>query len=66
MPRPDRIIVEGGVDHVCNRLGRGGRVFDQEREEAAFFGLLRDVAERDGLTVFGGMVCLAPFRETSK
>jgi len=52
MARPNRIIVEGGVYHVYNRLGRGERVFDQETEAAAFVGLLRDVAERDGLTVF--------------
>ena len=52
MPRPDRIFVEGGFYHVYNRLGRGERVFEQEKEAAAFVGLLRDVAERDGLTVF--------------
>jgi REP element-mobilizing transposase RayT len=52
MPRPDRVFVEGGFYHVYNRLGRGERVFDQETEAAAFVGLLRDVAERDGLTVF--------------
>ena len=52
MPRPDRIYVEGGFYHVYNRLGRGERVFDQEKEAEAFVGLLRDVAERDGLTIF--------------
>ena len=52
MPRQNRIFVEGGVYHVYNRLGRGERVFDQEMEAAAFVGLLRDVAERDGLTIF--------------
>ena len=53
MPRPDRIFVENGVYHVYNRLGRGERVFDQETEAAVFVNLLREVAERDGLTVFG-------------
>jgi len=52
MTRPNRILVEGGVYHVYNRLSRGERVFDQETEAAAFVGLLREVAERDGLTVF--------------
>lgn len=52
IPRQNRIFVEGGVYHVYNRLGRGERVFDQEMEAAAFVELLRDVVERDGLTVF--------------
>jgi len=52
MSRPDRIFVQGGVYHVYNRLGRGERVFDEEMEAGAFVGLLRDVVERDGLTVF--------------
>ena len=38
--------------HVYNRLGRGEQVFAEETEAAAFVTLLRDVAERDGLTVF--------------
>jgi REP element-mobilizing transposase RayT len=52
MPRPNRIFVEGGVYHVYNRLGRGEKAFAEETEAAAFVTLLRDVAERDGLTVF--------------
>ena len=52
MPRPHRIFVEGGFYHVYNRLGRGERFFEQELEAEAFVGLLRDVVERDGLTVF--------------
>ena len=52
MPRPHRIFVEGGIYHVYNRLGRGERFFEQELEAEAFVGLLRDVVERDGLTVF--------------
>lgn len=52
MPRQNRILVEGGVYHVYNRLGRGERAFDQEMEAAAFVELLRDIVERDGLTVF--------------
>jgi len=52
MPRQNRIFVEGGMYHVYNRLGRGERAFDQEMEAAAFVELLRDIVERDGLTVF--------------
>jgi REP element-mobilizing transposase RayT len=51
MPRPSWIFVEGGVYHGYNRLGRGERVFAQEREAEGFVALLRDVAERDGLPV---------------
>jgi putative transposase len=52
MPRPDRIFVEGGIYHVYNRLGRGERVFDEEVEAMVFVSLLREIAERDGLTIF--------------
>ena len=52
MPRPDRIFVEGGFYHVYPRLGRGERVFDEEVEAKAFVGLLREIAERDGVTIF--------------
>ena len=52
MPRPDRIFVEGGIYHVYNRLGRGERVFDEEVEAMIFVSLLREIAERDGLTIF--------------
>jgi len=51
MTRAGRIIVEGGFFHVYNRLGRGERVFDQEQDAGEFIGLLREVAERDELTV---------------
>jgi len=46
------VFVEGGVYHVYNRVGRGERLFDREREAALFVSLLREVAQRDGLTVF--------------
>jgi putative transposase len=52
MPRRERVFIEGGVYHVYNRVGRGDRVFDEEAEAAAFVSLLREVARRDGLTVF--------------
>lgn len=52
MPRPGRVAIEGGVYHVYNRVGRGQRIFDREREATAFVELLRRVVKRDGLTVF--------------
>ena len=36
MTRPARILVEGGVYHVYNRLGRGERAFEHEAEAAEF------------------------------
>lgn len=58
MTRPPRIFFEGAVYHVYNRLARGERVFDDRREAEAFCGILRDVVERDDLTVFAW--CLMP------
>jgi len=52
MPRPARVHVEGGIYHVYNRLGRGERVFDREQHAEVFVSLLRDLAQRDGLTVY--------------
>jgi len=52
MPRPGRIAVEGGIYHVSNRAGRGERLFAREEEADGLVGLLREVVERDGLTVF--------------
>jgi len=49
VPRPDRLFVDGDIYHVCNHLGRGGRVFDEEVEANVFMSLLREIAERDGL-----------------
>lgn len=52
MPRADRILVEGGLYHVYNRLGRGEQFFQQEAEARQFVSLLREVVERDSLTVY--------------
>ena len=52
MPRPGRIFVEGGLYHVYNRLGRGEQYFKEEAEGEKFVALLREVAQRDGLTVY--------------
>jgi hypothetical protein len=56
MPRASRVRVEGGFYHVYNRVGRGESVFDRGEEADAFVSLLREVVERDGLTVFAWCV----------
>lgn len=58
MPRLHRVVVEGGVYHVYNRLGRGERVFEQEEEALGFVRVLGEVVKRDELTVFAW--CLMP------
>jgi len=58
VPRPNRMVVEGGVYHAYNRLARGERVFQDEAEAKAFVAVLRDVVKRDELTVFAW--CLMP------
>lgn len=52
MPRANRILVEGGLYHVYNRLGRGEQYFGQEEEASKFVSLLREVVVRDDLTVY--------------
>ena len=46
------MFVEGGLYHVYNRLGRGERFFREAAEAQGFVSLLREVVERDGLTVY--------------
>jgi putative transposase len=46
-----RVFAEGVVYHVYNRLARGERAFDDPTTAQAFVDLLREVAERDDLTV---------------
>jgi len=52
MPRPSRILVEGGLYHVYNRLARGEQYFRQEEDAGSFVSLLREVIERDDLTIY--------------
>ena len=52
MGRPGRVFFEGAVYHVYNRLARGEGVFDDDAEAEFFVRRLREVVERDGLTVF--------------
>ncbi|NOZ93720.1 MAG: hypothetical protein GXP47_03130, partial [Acidobacteria bacterium] len=58
MPRAQRVFFEGAVYHVYNRLARGERVFGEKWEAGVFRELLKDVVERDELTVFAW--CLMP------
>ncbi|MCG6963195.1 MAG: transposase, partial [Acidobacteria bacterium] len=52
MARRERVVIEGGVYRVYNRVGSGERVFDDPEEAARFVDLMREVKERDGWTVF--------------
>jgi REP element-mobilizing transposase RayT len=52
MGRPARVFVEGGWYHVYNRVGRGEAVFRDDTQASVFVDILREVAARDGLTIF--------------
>jgi len=52
LPRSLRVFVEGGLYHVYNRFARGESVFADPEEAIDFVELLREVKQRDGLTVF--------------
>jgi hypothetical protein len=52
MPRRRRVLVEGGLYHVYNRFARGENVFGDPEEAIEFLELLRQVKQRDGLTIF--------------
>ena len=51
MGRPRRMLVEGGVYHVYNRVARGGMAFADGGEAARFVGLIRKLKQQDGLGV---------------
>jgi len=46
------VFVEGGLYHVYNRFARGEDVFSDAEEALEFAELLREVKQRDGLTVY--------------
>ena len=52
MPRPARLLEEGGIYHVYNRVGGEGMPFVDEDLAGRFVQLLRNVVERDGMVVF--------------
>jgi hypothetical protein len=56
MPWRPRVLVQGGIHYVYNRVGRGERFFDQEHEGAALVSLLGEAVQRGGLTVFAWCV----------
>ena len=56
MPRRPRILIEGGLYHVYNRFARGESVFADPEEAIEFVELLRDVKQRDGLTILAWAV----------
>jgi len=56
VPRRRRILIEGGLYHVYNRFARGESVFADPEEAIAFVELLRDVKQRDALTILAWAV----------
>lgn len=56
MPRPERVFFEGAMYHVYNRVARGRPVLRDGGEAERFVELLREVVERDALTVFAWCV----------
>ncbi len=46
MPRRPRVLVEGAVYHVYNRIARGEPVFARARDAELFVDLLQKVARR--------------------
>ncbi len=51
MPRAPRILEEGRIYHVYNRVAGGSSEFEDAALASRFVALLRDVARRDDLTV---------------
>ena len=52
MRRGRRLLVEGGLYRVHNRIARGEDVFADPEEAVEFSELLREVKQRDGLTIY--------------
>ncbi len=50
MPRRPRVVVEGGVYHVYNRVVSGEAVVGEAEEARRFVELIREVKRRDGWT----------------
>jgi REP element-mobilizing transposase RayT len=58
MPRRPRILIDGGIYHVYNRITDGQSVFDDPSVAGLFMSLAREIKQRDGWTVFAW--CLMP------
>jgi len=56
VPRKPRVLIEGAVYHVYNRVASGEPVLADPDEAARFLKLLRQVKLRDGWTVFAWCV----------
>lgn len=56
MPRKPRVLIEGAVYHVYNRVASGEPILADPDEAARFVDLLRRVKVRDGWTVFAWCV----------
>ena len=56
MARRARIVVEGGLYHVYNRISSSEAVFTDPNEAIEFIEIIRDVKKRDGWTVFAWSV----------
>ena len=56
MGRPLRVLVEGGVYHVYNRVTRGEPVFADEAEAGRFVARIRKVKLQDGFSVLAWCV----------
>jgi len=52
MPRRPRRFIEGWIYHVYNRAASGEEVFSDPNTAIGFLDLLREIKERDGLTIF--------------
>jgi putative transposase len=56
MARGPRVIIEGGLYHVYNRVSSGEHIFAESEEAMEFVEIVRDVKNRDGWTVFAWCV----------
>jgi REP element-mobilizing transposase RayT len=56
MARRPRVVIEGGLYHVYNRVSSGEHIFADPEEAMEFIEIVRDVKKRDGWTVFAWCV----------
>ena len=56
MGRPPRVLIEGGVYHVYNRVARGEPVFRNDAEAGRLVQAIRQVMKRDGLSILAWCV----------
>jgi REP element-mobilizing transposase RayT len=56
MARGPRVVIEGGLYHVYNRVSSGEHIFADPEEATEFIEIVRDVKKRDGWTVFAWCV----------